>query len=133
MQARSRLYVHTMGLAMRSIGAAVLLATTARAAPAHFEVKHLPGWDGPLLSKAYCGFSQAGVPPSGEGNSEYTCAFLSQRLLVFSAQRPPRSPPACAVFFNYIFLESENDPANDPVIVWCVPSNLICPSELGQA
>ena len=23
-----------------------------------------------------------------------------------------------AVFFNYIFLESENDPANDPVIIW---------------
>jgi hypothetical protein len=25
-----------------------------------------------------------------------------------------------AVFFNYIFLESENDPKNDPVIIWCV-------------
>jgi len=50
----------------------------------------LPGWDGPLLTKTYCGFASAGVPPSGQGE----------------------------MHFNYIFLESENDPANDPVIVW---------------
>ena len=59
-------------------------------APAQFEVKSLPGWDQPLLSKVYCGFSSAGVPPSGEGT----------------------------MHFNYILIESENDPANDPVIVW---------------
>ena len=67
-----------------------LLLSCPLAAPSQFEVKSLPGWAGPLVSKAYCGFSSAGVPPSGQGS----------------------------MFFNYIFLESENDPANDPVIVW---------------
>ena len=66
------------------------LLPLAAAVPAHFEVKSLPGWDGPLLTKTYCGFANAGVPPSGEGT----------------------------MYFNYIFLESENDPANDPVIIW---------------
>ena len=75
----------------RSCASLVLaLAPLAFAAPAHFEVKSLPGWDGPLLTKTYCGFASAGVPPSGQGE----------------------------MHFNYIFLESENDPANDPVIVW---------------
>jgi hypothetical protein len=67
-----------------------VVAIVAAAAPANFEVKSLPGWDAPLVSKTYCGFSSAGTPPSGEGS----------------------------MYFNYIFLESENDPANDPVIVW---------------
>lgn len=70
--------------------AVCVLAPSVLAAPEKFEVKSLPGWDGPLLSKAYCGFSEAGTPPSGEGT----------------------------MYFNYIFMESENDPANDPVIVW---------------
>ena len=73
-------------------------ASLATAAPAHFEVKSLPGWDGELLSKTYCGFTPAGVPPSGEG----------------------------AMYFNYIFLESENNPKTDPVIVWVCP----CPCTL---
>jgi|EP00966_Prymnesium_polylepis_P194223 cathepsin A (carboxypeptidase C) len=67
-----------------------IAAAAATAAPERFEVKSLPGWDGPLVSKTYCGFSSAGVPPSGVGT----------------------------MYFNYIFLESENDPKNDPVIVW---------------
>ena len=71
---------------------ALLLALVplAAAAPKQFEVTSLPGWDGPLVSKTYCGFSSAGTPPSGEGT----------------------------MHFNYIFLESENDPKNDPVVVW---------------
>ncbi len=68
------------------------LAAVVSAAPSQFEVKSLPGWDGPLVSKAYCGFTAAGTPPNGVGT----------------------------MYFNYVFLESENDPANDPVIVWCV-------------
>jgi hypothetical protein len=75
---------------MRAAAVLAALVHGANGAPAQFEVKSLPGWDGDLLSKAYCGFAHAGVPPSGEGN----------------------------MFFNYIFLESENDPKNDPVIVW---------------
>lgn len=67
------------------------LASLSAAAPAHFEVKSLPGWNGPLLSKAYCGFSSAGVPPSGEGE----------------------------MFFNYIFIEKEGGSTKDtPTIVW---------------
>ena len=74
---------------LRAIATA-LSCGLALAAPSQFEVKSLPGWDGPLLSRAWCGFSHAGLPPSGEGN----------------------------MFFNYIFLEAENDPANAPVIIW---------------
>jgi len=73
-----------------SLLAAAALPQLAAAAPEEYEVKSLPGWDGPLLSKAYCGFTDAGTPPNGEGT----------------------------MHFNYVFIESENDPANDPVIVW---------------
>lgn len=69
--------------------AAALLGSAA-AAPAQFEVKSLPGWNGPLLSKAYCGFSSGGTPPSGQGE----------------------------MFFNYIMIEAENDPANAPTLIW---------------
>lgn len=68
----------------------LLLALISNGAPEKFEVKSLPGWDGPLLTKTYCGFTNAGTPPSGSGTQ----------------------------YFNYIFLESENDPVNDPVVVW---------------
>jgi len=66
------------------------LTSLVTAAPEHFEVTSLPGWDGPLLSKTYCGFTNAGTPPSGEGS----------------------------MYFNWIFMASENDPANDPVVIW---------------
>ena len=75
---------------MSQFVAAFSLASLASAAPAQFEVKSLPGWDGPLLSKAYCGFSSAGVPPSGVGE----------------------------MFFNYIMIEAETDPATAPTIIW---------------
>jgi hypothetical protein len=41
-------------------------------------------------SKAYCGFSSGGTPPSGQGE----------------------------MFFNYIMIEAENDPANAPTLIW---------------
>lgn len=75
---------------MRAAAASVLAASLVTAAPKEYEVKSLPGWEGPLLSKMYCGFSPAGTPPTGEGT----------------------------MYFNYLFIESENDPVNDPVVVW---------------
>jgi hypothetical protein len=74
-------------LAALSIG---IMNSLAAAAPKQFEVTSLPGWDGPLLSKAYCGFSSGGTPPSGVGE----------------------------MFFNYIMIEAEEDPANAPTIIW---------------
>ena len=67
-----------------------LLSRSTLAAPEAAEVTSLPGWDGPLLSKTYCGFGSAGTPPSGEGT----------------------------MYFNYIFLEAEEKPETKPVIVW---------------
>jgi serine carboxypeptidase-like clade 1 len=66
------------------------LVALGSARPTQFEVTSLPGWDRPLVSRTYCGFGSAGTPPSGVGE----------------------------MFFNYIFLESERDPENDPVVVW---------------
>jgi hypothetical protein len=107
---------------MRAFALLAVAVHTVTAAPAQFEVKSLPGWEGPLLSKAYCGFSHAGVPPSGEGNSTRPrsvtqLSHVRARILLSHA-----TERCCirAVFFNYIFLESENDPKNDPVIIWCV-------------
>eukprot|EP00054_Salpingoeca_dolichothecata_P001865 m.21002 g.21002 ORF g.21002 m.21002 type:complete len:508 (-) comp12598_c0_seq2:103-1626(-) len=54
------------------------------------EVKQLPGWQKPLPSKLYSGYCNAGVSPSGQG----------------------------AMFQHYIYWESENDPANDPTVIW---------------
>jgi len=75
---------------MTKLAALLAFGPLVGAAPKQYEVTSLPGWEGPLLSKTYCGFADAGTPPSGEGT----------------------------MHFNYIFLESENDPANDPVVVW---------------
>ena len=35
--------------------------------PSKTEVTSLPGWDGPLPSKIFTGFIDAGTPPSGKG------------------------------------------------------------------
>ena len=75
---------------MRKLISWCALGALVGAAPEQFKITSLPGWDGPLLTNSYCGFSSAGIPPNGVGT----------------------------MYFNYIFLESENDPANDPVIVW---------------
>lgn len=52
------------------------------------EVKSLPGWDGPLKSKHYSGYIPVGNSSGSKG------------------------------FIHYWFIESENDPANDPVVYW---------------
>jgi hypothetical protein len=41
----------------------LVLGPLVGAAPKQYEVTSLPGWEGPLLSKTYCGFADAGTPP----------------------------------------------------------------------
>mmetsp|Transcript_4628 Transcript_4628/g.6929 ORF Transcript_4628/g.6929 Transcript_4628/m.6929 type:complete len:99 (+) Transcript_4628:179-475(+) len=53
-------------------------------------VTHLPGWDGELTSKMYAGY----VGPVEKVDS-----------------------PGTQLNFHYVLFESENDPANDPVLV----------------
>jgi len=52
------------------------------------EVTHLPGWNQSLPSKWYSGHVRAGVKDGKQ------------------------------LFHHYVLVESESDPANDPVIVW---------------
>ena len=52
------------------------------------EIKSLPGWSGPLPSKMYAGYVSAG------NDADYN------------------------MYEHYFFAESENDPANDPVVIW---------------
>ena len=53
------------------------------------EVTVLPGWDGPLPSRMFSGFLDS--TPAGESKLQH---------------------------MHYIFVESENDPANDPLLIW---------------
>jgi carboxypeptidase C (cathepsin A) len=53
------------------------------------EVKLLPGWDGPLPSRMFSGFIDS--TPAGESKPQH---------------------------MHYIFVESENDPSSDPVLIW---------------
>ena len=64
----------------------------ANAAPESDEVTSLPGWPGELPSKIYSGFVSAGVD--------------TQDGVTYNMHE------------QYFFVESENDPKNDPVIVW---------------
>jgi len=64
------------------------LLQNAIAAPESDLVKSLPGWDGEPISRTYSGYISAGV------DSTYT------------------------LHEHYLFFESENDPKNDPVIMW---------------
>ena len=79
-----------MAAALLQLLLVAVLPRLAQSRPTQYEVHSLPGWQGPLVSRTYCGFGSAGTPPSGVGE----------------------------MFFNYIFLESERDPENDPVVVW---------------
>ena len=63
-------------------------ASLTHAAPAEHEIKVLPGLDGPLLSKTYAGFVDAG------------------------------SEGPLHMYEHYMFVESEGNPATDPVLVW---------------
>eukprot|EP00928_Gymnodinium_smaydae_P024388 TRINITY_DN19742_c0_g1_i1.p2 TRINITY_DN19742_c0_g1~~TRINITY_DN19742_c0_g1_i1.p2 ORF type:complete len:536 (-),score=111.61 TRINITY_DN19742_c0_g1_i1:66-1673(-) len=65
------------------------LFCTVVAAPQADIVQSLPGWDAPLLSKAYAGYIEVGA----KGN-------------------------ATRMFEHYLFFESEGDPSKDPVIMW---------------
>ena len=65
-------------------------AALADVPPTRFEVKSLPGWTGPLPSKMYTGFVDAGPPPSGKGE----------------------------MYFHYLMYEAESDPANAPTVFW---------------
>ena len=126
----------------------LLRSEPASARPTQYEVSSLPGWDGPLVSRTYCGFGSAGTPPSGVGESTRTdctayaassssphsqCSATPYDLSSLATTRLSCLPRCCApaafpawltecaaaaVFFNYIFLESERDPENDPVVVW---------------
>lgn len=53
------------------------------------EVKYLPGWEHPLPSRIYSGFMDS--TPAGEPTKQH---------------------------MHYMFFESENDPQNDPLLVW---------------
>jgi hypothetical protein len=53
------------------------------------EVTVLPGWDGPLPSRMFSGFLDS--TPAGESKLQH---------------------------MHYIFVESESDPANDPLLIW---------------
>jgi len=73
---------------------AALSCGLALGAPDQFEVKSLPGWDGPLLSRAWCGFSHAGVPPSGEGNMFFNCESAAPASAAHCIPRSIDLPPA---------------------------------------
>jgi len=60
-------------------------------APHQFEVKSLPGWTSPLPSKWYSGFVDGGPPPGANATS---------------------------MTFHWVFVESEVNPAEDPILVW---------------
>lgn len=60
--------------------------------PFNDEVTALPGWDGPLPSKIWSGYV-----PAGSDTQDGTTYVMHE---------------------HYTFVASENDPANDPVIVW---------------
>ena len=56
----------------------LLRSEQASARPTQYEVSSLPGWDGPLVSRTYCGFGSAGTPPSGVGESTRTALPTQQ-------------------------------------------------------
>eukprot|EP00055_Hartaetosiga_balthica_P017147 m.112598 g.112598 ORF g.112598 m.112598 type:complete len:505 (-) comp9256_c9_seq1:1971-3485(-) len=55
------------------------------------EVTSLPGWDGPLPSKIYSGFTDSGSPPNNASGSMFT---------------------------HWVLVESEGNPETDPLVVW---------------
>ena len=80
----------TMSLALM-----VLMSTRLgeiHAAPAEHRVDWLPGWDSELPSQMYSGYIDA-----GSDCQESSCYSMKE---------------------HYIFVESENDPTKDPVVLW---------------
>ena len=81
---------------MSALFLALLHVCTATPPPSKCAIKSLPGWTDdfgvpkPLPSPWYAGYIPAGTPPSGKGT----------------------------MYFHYIMIQSERDPANDPVVFW---------------
>ena len=71
--------------------AILLFISLALAAPDKWLVKSLPGWNEPLPSPWYSGFTYCGKPPGYPDGKMYT---------------------------HWVFIESENNPAEDPVVLW---------------
>eukprot|EP00959_Pyramimonas_sp_CCMP1952_P129828 2715252-Pyramimonas_sp.AAC.1 len=77
----------------RSIALAALLACVCvNARPSGDEITELAGWNGPLPSRMYAGYVSMGT--SSEAGIDRD------------------------IFGHYFFVESENDPENDPLLVW---------------
>ena len=57
----------------------------------HVQVTSLPGWEGTLPSRMFSGFVYCGPPPG---------------------------IPNGSMHMHYLWVESEHDPINDPIIVW---------------
>ena len=66
----------------------LLPLTVVLAQPAGHEITSLPGWNGPLPSRMYSGYLPVGKTSRSPGH------------------------------IHYWFIESENDPINDPVVYW---------------
>ena len=66
----------------------LLPLTVVLAQPAGHEITSLPGWNGPLPSRMYSGYIPVGKTSGVPGH------------------------------IHYWFIESENDPINDPVVYW---------------
>ena len=75
-----------------SLSAFTAAAHAASCPPVKTAVTSLPGVKGPLVSKTYTGFLDAGVAPAG--------------------------PSAGSLCFHYWMVESEGNPAKDPVLIW---------------
>ncbi|EDQ88901.1 uncharacterized protein MONBRDRAFT_37373 [Monosiga brevicollis MX1] len=81
------------------------------AAPAADEVTSLPGWDKALPSKHYSGH----IPVGKENNPTGYLHYWSDHPPTQMASPIPH--PANTWRANR-FIESENDPSNDPVVLW---------------
>jgi hypothetical protein len=89
-QARILIAVLAIGAAVAAMPKPVFHGEGAAVPASKTEVTSLPGWDGPLPSKIFTGFIDAGTPPSGKGN----------------------------MYFHYWMIQSEGNPATDPVVMW---------------
>lgn len=92
-----------------------------RTPPARAAINSLPGWEGPLPSKMYNGWIDAGLPPSGVGTmcDLPTHAFRSSSCLLshFFFFTKSHASVRRSRYFHYWFVESERDPATDPLLV----------------